>query len=122
MALIYSDFYNVPLHRAFGAPFLDRATWLSLGGLVSLAVGMRLCLGKWDQAIPKLESELRAMSFPKALFAWWIMFLATYLLGMVVWRVGSLQQFLLPFTFIKWAIFCMIHTTRLAKLLSTEFV
>src|SRR3954464_5874227 len=43
-AVFYTDFHGLSVEQAGGSPQFETATWLSIGAILVLAVGMRLAL------------------------------------------------------------------------------
>ena len=49
LAIFCANYYGVPVEMLFGAPQGETATWLSLFGVLALAIGMRIA---WVRAMP----------------------------------------------------------------------
>lgn len=110
-AVFYCDIYGVVLENVLEAPEVEKATWLCLGGILSLALGMRLALsasGRGGQVAGLLEAEAGRFDMARV-FQFWIF---ASVLGTVAegigWRVTALHQFVVPFYNLKWVFFFML--------------
>lgn len=109
--VFYADFYSVPLEKVIEFPELERATWLSLGGVLVLAVGMRSALdsvGRGAVMAAKMENNLEKVSLGRLMLAWLISFFIASSIGAIAWKFGSLRQFATPIGSIKWVFFYLL--------------
>lgn len=107
-AIFYCDFSNVSLVEAFEYPNLELATWLSLGGVFAVALGMRLGLGKWQGKPKGMEAEARRIILPRLTILWVIAFFIASIAGRLAWGLGGLAQVIEAFTNIKWVVFFVL--------------
>lgn len=110
-AVFYSDLYNVTMESVLEAPEVEQATWLCLGGVLCLALGMRTMLTAWgrgqDVAVI-LEVESARFDITRGFQIW----LLTWILGTIAegvgWYVTAVHQFLVPFYNLKWTFFFIV--------------
>ncbi len=91
----------------------DKATWLSLGGILAMAIGMRLALGhRLRSADPQIERELRELSLLRAFFGYLASFWLSSICGTAAWHLGGLAQLVLAIGVLKyamlWILLCSI--------------
>ncbi len=109
--VFYADAYNTPLERVLEYPELEKATWLSLGGVLSLAVGMRTALdsvGRGAVMAAKMENNLEKLPLGRLFVIWLISFCIASSIGAIAWKFGSLRQFATPIGTIKWVFFYLL--------------
>lgn len=114
--IYYADFCHVNLSALTADNELVRAIWLSLLGLLALALGMRLALaGKIVSAGPQARSDIVNWS-PLRLFA---VYLAAFILfGAMKWiafRVPQITQALVALANVKWVLFFLLAYTVIQK-------
>lgn len=103
--VFYADFFGTPLERVIEFPELEKATWLSLGGVMTLAVGMRTALdsvGRGAVMAAKMENNLEKIPLGRLFVVWLISFSIASSIGAIAWKFGSLRQFATPIGSIKW--------------------
>ena len=105
VAIFYTDFYFQPFSAMPGGAELIEATWLSLIGVLVVAIGMRLALIRRRTGIARqLEHETRLLQ-PPAIFAWYLAaFVVFYFGGRFAWSFPSLAQPLLATMTLKWVL------------------
>jgi hypothetical protein len=109
--VFYADFYSTPLEKIIDYPMLEKATWLSLCGIVALAVGMRTALdsvGRGAIMAAKMEQGLERLSLGRLMLAWLISFLLASSIGAIAWKFGSMRQLATPIGSIKWVFFYLL--------------
>jgi hypothetical protein len=109
--VFYADFYSTPLEKVIEFPELEKATWLSLGGVIALAIGMRTALdsiGRGAVMAAKMEKGLERLSLGRMMTAWLISFLLASSIGAIAWKFGSLRQLATPIGSIKWVFFYLL--------------
>ena len=109
--VFYADFYSTPLEKVLDFPELEKATWLSLGGVMALAIGMRSALdstGRGPVMAAKMEQGLERLSLGRLMLAWLISFIIASSIGAIAWKFGSLRQFATPIGSIKWIFFYLL--------------
>jgi len=132
-ALFYTKFYGVSLEGAFGGPpELVPATWLSMIGIVVLAVGMRLALvGCKSDVAREAEQEARLIKPASVFILYLIAFVVFYFVGQVGSRTPALRQPLLAAATLKWVLVFLLaysvlsqrrHYALLAVVVALEFV
>ena len=116
--VFYSDFYSTPLEKVIEFPELEKATWLSLGGVLALAIGMRSALdsvGRGAVMAAKMENKLEKIPLGRLFVIWLISFFIASSIGAVAWKFGSLRQFATPAGSIKWVFFYLLAYRVLVK-------
>jgi hypothetical protein len=108
-AIFYADFYRASLVQVFGGVELERATWLSLIGVLVLAIGMRLALFR----VPKPQEERQqreAQDYNIGLLygAYALAFAISYVANELATRIPAATQALLAITDVKWALMFML--------------
>ena len=104
-----ADFQGAPLEELSGIPNVERATWLSLIGVLVLASGMRLALGRRPETSAfEKEEEARRLS-PRRMFTAWLWSLViAWIAGVVAWRYQGLTQPIYALTSFKWVFFFIL--------------
>jgi hypothetical protein len=113
-AVFYADFYSAKLEVVLQFPDVEKATWLGLGAILSLALGMRLSLDSYKRGLlmaESMERNLLNLSLGRSYQAWWTSFIIASVLGAVAWKFGAFRQFSTPLLSIKW-VFFFIFTYR----------
>ncbi len=108
-AVFYANYYNASLIQAFGGRELERASWLSLTGVLALAVGMRLALLR--APMPQEErQELAGRSYSIGLLfgVYALAFAVSYISSVLAARIPGLAQPLFAITNIKWTLMFML--------------
>jgi hypothetical protein len=102
-AIFYTDFFSASLADAFGGIELESATWLSLCGVLALAVGMRLGLLR---AAPSRGEEIAAegarIDIGKAFTAYGIAFVLSFGCAIAAARIPGISQPLIMLGAVKW--------------------
>ena len=108
-AIFYANFYHASLTQAFGGTELERATWLSLIGVLALAVGMRVALFRAAPIREDLQQQ-DADSYSIGLIygAYMLVFAVSYIATGLATRVPALAQFFFAVTNIKWTLMFML--------------
>jgi hypothetical protein len=109
--VFYADVYNTSLERVLEFPELEKATWLSLGGILAMAVGMRTALdsiGRGAVMAARMEKNLEKLSLGRLMLIWLITFVIASSVGAVAWKFGSVRQFATPVGTIKWVFFYLL--------------
>jgi hypothetical protein len=109
--VFYADVYSTPLEKVIDFPELERATWLSLGGILVLAVGMRTALdsvGRGAVMAARMEKNLGKLSLVRLFVIWLIAFVLASSVMAIAWKFGSLRQFATPIGTIKWVFFYLL--------------
>jgi hypothetical protein len=110
LSLFRASFYGVGLHELLVSSHgIVTATWLSLFGLMVLAVGIRLMLrGVGPGAWATLIFEIQQYSLKKALVAYWIAQIVFFELETVTWSYPGLTQPLLALVNLRWVFFFVV--------------
>lgn len=107
-AVFYSDLYNVTMESVLEAPEVERATWLCLGGVLCLALGMRTMLTSWTRGgdvARVLEAEASQMDLTRCFQIWLVAWVLGTMAEAVGWYVTAFHQFLVPVSNVKWVFF-----------------
>jgi hypothetical protein len=109
--VFYADVYGVTLEGVLEFPELEKATWLSLAGIIAMAVGMRTALdsiGRGAVMAARMEKNLEKLSLGRLMLIWLITFVIASSVGAVAWKFGSVRQFATPIGTIKWVFFYLL--------------
>lgn len=102
--VLYANYQGAPM-SAYGLAEMERATWLSLCGLMALALGIRLALWRAPLGGTDLEEEARQLSPPRLFQAWLCSWVIAYLAVAVGWYFGGLAQAFHALAGLKWLFF-----------------
>jgi len=92
------------------------ATWLSLAGLLVLAIGIRFPnLHIAPMNTDALRSELSSYRYSRVLAAYGLVQCANLLLGGMAWYIPGLAQALLAATNVRWLFFFLLAVTTLVQ-------
>ena len=113
-AIFYSNYYELPLSQEweFGGPELVKATWLSLIGVLVVALGMRLALLRHPSDVGKQAAKETRLLQPVRIFVLYLIaFVVFAVVGRVAWSMPSLAQPLLATMTLKWVlVFLLAHS------------
>jgi hypothetical protein len=99
-----ADLNGEPLESISQVPMHEQATWLSLVGVLAVAVGMRLALKhRLGSIAPQLEQELGGLNLPRVFMAFLASAGLASVCGTLAWRLGGLGQLVLAVGSLKWA-------------------
>jgi hypothetical protein len=117
LSLFRASFYGVELHELLASSDgIIAATWLSLFGLMALAIGIRVMLrGVGPGAWATLISEIQQYSLKKAFIAYWIAQVVFFELETVTWSYPGLAQPLLALSNLRWVFFFVVATIVFVK-------
>lgn len=102
--VFHADLFGEPLESMSQVPMHEQATWLSLIGVVSVAVGMRLALKhRLGSIAPQMEQELGALNLSRVFMAFLASVALSSVCGALAWRLGGLTQLILAVGSLKWA-------------------
>ena len=108
-AIFYANFYGASLVQAFGGMELERATWLSLVGVLSLSIGIRIAL---IRAPAPREDRHRAealdYSIGELFVAYVFVFVISYACAELAFHIPAVTQLLFAITGIKWTMAFML--------------
>lgn len=116
--VFYADAYGATLERVLEYPELEKATWLSLAGIIVTAIGMRSALdsfGRGNVMAAKMEKNLEKLSIVRLFLAWLVTFVIASTIGAIAWKFGALRQFATPIGSIKWVFFYLLAYRVLAR-------
>ena len=125
LSIFSANYYHVPVEMLFGAPQGETATWLSLIGVLSLAIGIRMA---WIRA-PSPEDSGRAILRINVgtLFSFYIgAFIVCTLIQGVAFAVPGVTQLLLAIGNLKLVIifllfYCVLEQRQGYPLLAAAF-
>ena len=111
-----ADMVGSPLAAVSGLPTHDQATWLSLAGVVAIAVGMRLALKhRPGFGALQMERELGELNPARVFLGYLAGFGVSAVCGAVAWHLGGLAQLILAVGSLKWAVLWMLMCCVLAQ-------
>lgn len=114
--IFHANILGVSIESMFGAPAIIRATWLSLAGLVILAIGMRLGIGQLKSINAKaLIDGAHGFSLSRLWAGYLIAFVFSLIFSRVAWSLSQLTQILLPLLNFKWVMFFLLAYTILSR-------
>ncbi len=103
IAVFYTDFYGISLKSIFGGPELVEATWLSLIGVLVLAIGMRLALVRPPlNAADEAQRESQLLEPANCFMVYLLSVYFFYELGKRAGASPALQQPLLALSTVRW--------------------
>lgn len=103
--LLYADFARAHLVTAFGGDELQLAVTFGLLGLVILALGARLGMGRWDRTVgERAESEALQISVPPAFALYLASFGASSFFRIISDQIPQANQALVATVAIKWTL------------------
>jgi len=115
-AVIQANLKDIALVDLFDAQGIVMATWLSLAGVLVLAVAMRFAMrGVRPQPIDALRSEVSKFHLLRIVEAYAATSIVLLVLAAWVWRIPGLSQLLLALTGFRWAFFFILAVTVLVK-------
>lgn len=102
--IVQAEMFDVPLTTLFGGAEFEKATWLSLAGVVAFSAGMAIPLRKWAPITRisdrRCRKDITEISIHKLLIAWAVLFVMEQILtGLIsiasvgtAWRpIGALR-------------------------------
>jgi hypothetical protein len=110
-AIFYTNFHGMPLSGQveFGGAQLVQATWLSLVGVLVLAVGMRLALMRHSKEVATKAAEESRLLQPVRIFnLYLIAFVVLSVVERMAFRIPALTQPLLATSALKWALVFLV--------------
>ena len=113
--IFYTDFYGVSLAEAGGHPAFELATWLSLGAILALALGMRIALIRCRRSqYSALAVEASRVNIANAFIAYLVAFVVAVIAERLAFTVPALTQVIFAFVSLKWTAvfilaFCVIE-------------
>jgi hypothetical protein len=117
IAIFYSDWQNVPLEQMFRSPMFVSATWLSLIGVLVLALGMRIVLWRRND-VDKQRARLQAfeLSVPKTFIVYLVSYVVFSLLSELVGPLGGLRQAVVTLGNLRWIfVFVIMYGTMMQR-------
>ncbi len=86
-----------------GGPAFEKATWLSLFGVLSLALGMRVASIRFPPpSVEKFKTEISALSPARLFIAFVALFIISVAVQRVAFRFPRVAQSMLALTSLKW--------------------
>src|ERR1043166_329855 len=115
-AVFYTNYFGVALKTMPGGIELLQATWLTLIGVLVLAIGMRLALLRRKKpALTQVEDESRLLQ-PDRVFIWYLIaFVVFSVIERVSFGIPGLRQPLLAATSLKWVLVFLLTYAVLAQ-------
>lgn len=118
LLVFYADAYGTTMERVLEYPELEKATWLSLAGIIVTAIGMRSALdsvGRGAVMAAKMEKNLEKLSIGRLFLVWLIAFFLASSVMAIAWKFGSMRQFATPIGSIKWMFFYLLAYVVLVR-------
>jgi hypothetical protein len=110
-AIFYCNFQNISIVSDWeqGSPEFEKATWLSMAGVLVLGIGMRVALGSGNRNMAhEAQSETRSLQI-RRLFIWYLIaFVFFSFLGRVAFSIPQLTQPLLAFRTLHWVLVYLV--------------
>lgn len=107
--VFYANYFGFSLVAAFGGTQLELATWLSLAGVLVLAVGMRFALLRVSTKHgSEIAAEARQVRVETVFVGYLVSFAVAIAADSLAGKAASISQFFLCFTAIKWAFVFML--------------
>ena len=100
-----------------------KATWLSLVGILAMAVGMRLALKhRLGSAASQIERELKELSLPRIFYAYLAGFGLSSVCNTAAWYLGGLAQLVLAVGALKWVMLWILFCCAFVQAKGYRFV
>lgn len=107
---------GVPLNDLFGTPGATYATWLSLGGLLVLAMGIRSAnLSRAPMDTAMLHAEIRSYHYSRVVLAYCLAQAANLTFAGMAWSFPGLAQALIASSQLRWVFFFVLVVTTLVQ-------
>lgn len=107
---------GVALNDLFASGGANYATWLSLAGLLVLALGIRFAnVNRPPMDTGALHAELRSYRYARVLAAYVLAQCANLTFGGLIWFYPGLTQALLAATQLRWVFFFILAVTTLVQ-------
>jgi hypothetical protein len=107
---------GVGLNELFLTPGANYANWLSLAGLVVLAIAFRMAnWGRRPMDIRALHSELHSFQYSRVLVAYCFAQATNVLAQGIIWIVPGLTQALLAAISLRWLFYFLLTVTTLVQ-------
>jgi hypothetical protein len=107
---------GVELNDLFGTSGAVYATWLSLAGLIVLALGIRFAnISRAPMDTGALHAELQTFQYSRVLAAYWLAQGANLLFAGMIWYIPGLAQALYASTQLRWVFFFVLAVTTLVQ-------
>ena len=91
--LFDANIRGLPINDYYGSWILDDAIWLSLTGLVVLAIGMRLALFNFKRSVLlDIQRETESLSPQKIWYGYLLVFFVVFFGDGIIWFVPRLSQ------------------------------
>ena len=103
--VFHADVFGVDIGVLSPSASIVEATWLSLIGLVVLALGMRFAVRRLPPQGERLAERAAGFSIGRAFWLWAVSAVVAVLIQNVAWSVAGLTQILLALVALKWAPF-----------------
>ena len=105
MPVFDADLLDTQLEVVSSVSTHDQATWLSLAGVLAVAIGMRLVLNhRLGAAAQQMELEFGKLSLSRVFVAYLVSFGVAYVSDFLAWGLGGLAQLVLALSSLKWAL------------------
>lgn len=121
--VLHADLLDKPLDSVSGLATHETATWLSLVGVVAMAVGMRLALKhRLGSLVMQIEREMEELNLPRVFFGYLGAFGLAAVCGDLAWKLGGLAQLVLAVSSLKWALLWLLLCTAFVQGRGYQFV
>jgi len=107
---------GVALNELFHTAGANYANWLSLTGLLVLALGIRLAnVNRRPMDIGALHAEIRSFRYSRVFAAYFFAQCANILCEGIIWIIPGLSQALLAATSLRWLFYFILTVTTLVQ-------
>jgi len=117
--IFYCNFLNVPLSTGLdlGGSRVEEATYLSLVGVLVLAVGMRMALIRWNRRqVQQAQAEARSLQAGRLFVIYLITFAFSTAIRSIAATIPRLTQPLLAFDTIRWVmLFLLVYSVLINR-------
>lgn len=110
-ATFYCALNGTTLEAMLEAPEVEKSSWLSIAGVLCLALGMRVGSRSGRESpvsVDAMEREAEGLDTVRIAQLW----VASLFVGLVAqgvgWRIAGLHQFVVPFYILKWVFFFLL--------------
>ena len=109
LAIFHADYYGIRLRDFYGQDKIEFATYLSLIGVLVLALGIWLSVGRF-RSTTNAATQARRLSIKTVFFIYIIFSVAGYALTAIAFSVPALTQLCFGIASLKWAlVFCLFY-------------
>lgn len=102
-AIFYTNWYHTSLYYAFGGPQLEEATWLSLVGVVALAVGVRVAMVRAPvRSVTVLQEQALSLEPVRIFSVYALACIVSFAFATSAFVLPGITQILLGIAAVRW--------------------